>query len=75
MNAGTIQLPPGLRKVPTGALTVVCVKCTRYGIFQSDDQMLARQDAEAAGWTITIRERDGKKELIAICKKCPGGKG
>ena len=49
MNAGTIQLPPGLRKVPTGALTVVCVKCTRYGIFQSDDQMLARQDAEAAG--------------------------
>jgi hypothetical protein len=33
-----------------GALQLVCIKCTRMGVFPSDTQTNARIDAGKAGW-------------------------
>jgi hypothetical protein len=51
------------RKLILGALTLVCVKCTRQNVFRGTDATTAIAQAEARGW----RRVRGK----LVCGKCP----
>jgi hypothetical protein len=45
-----------------GALSLVCKKCTRFGVFPAEDRHAAEKDAAAKGW----ENRDG----VTICPAC-----